>query len=187
MNEWRNDIAQWIGFSDLEITSSIILFMTQGGPVIWCLTVLILLFWLIAFERMLYLALTYPKQKRAWLEAWKARQEHQSWYARKQRNAWLSQAHLLLVRNVNLLKLLIGLFPMLGLLGTVTGMISVFDVLEAEGTAHPRLMASGISMATLPTMAGMVAALAGFFCYSRLMAAIEKREIHLEKLMRSRT
>jgi biopolymer transport protein ExbB len=187
VDTWLTSIAQWDVLPNLEITSSIALFMSQGGPVIWCLTVLILLFWLIAFERILYLAFTYPKQKQEWLEAWKARHEHQSWFARKQRNAWLSEAHLLLVRNVNLLKLLISLFPMLGLLGTVTGMISVFDVLEAEGTAQPRLMASGISMATLPTMAGMVAALAGFFCYSRLMAAIEKREIHLEKLMRSRT
>ncbi|MGX9419090.1 MotA/TolQ/ExbB proton channel family protein [Vibrio sp. RC27] len=160
--------------------------MSRGGPVIWWLAVLVLMFWLIAFERIIYLAFTYPKQKQQWLDAWKERQDHQSWFARKQRNAWLSQAHLQLFKNVNLLKLLIGLFPMLGLLGTVTGMISVFDVLEAEGTAQPRLMAAGISMATLPTMAGMVAALAGFFCYSRLMAAIEKREIHLEKLMRSR-
>jgi biopolymer transport protein ExbB len=161
-------------------------FMTQGGPVIWWLAALVLLFWLIAFERILYLVFTYPKHKQQWLDAWKTRRDHQSWFATKQRNAWLSQAHLQLFKHVNLLKLLISLFPMLGLLGTVTGMISVFDVLEAEGTAQPRLMASGISMATLPTMAGMVAALAGFFCYSRLMAAIEKREIHLEKLMRSR-
>jgi choline dehydrogenase-like flavoprotein len=56
----------------------------------------------------------------------------------------------------------------LGLLGTVTGMIQVFDVLALEGNNHPRAMANGISMATIPTMAGMVVALFGLFFSSRL-------------------
>jgi biopolymer transport protein ExbB len=49
---------------------------------------------------------------------------------------------------------------MLGLLGTVTGMIEVFDVM-AGGSGNARGMAAGVSKATLPTMAGMVAALSG--------------------------
>ncbi|WP_375749942.1 MotA/TolQ/ExbB proton channel family protein [Vibrio sp. HN007] len=160
--------------------------MARGGPVLWWLAALILIFWLVAFERLMFLLVVFPKKQKAWMEAWNGRADHQSWYARKQRDSWLSEAHLDLFQNVSLMKLLISLFPMLGLLGTVTGMISVFDVLATEGTSQPRLMASGISMATLPTMAGMVAALAGVFSYSRLMAAIEKREVHLEKMMRSR-
>jgi biopolymer transport protein ExbB len=50
---------------------------------------------------------------------------------------------------------------MLGLLGTVTGMIEVFDVMAMAGSGNARGMASGVSKATLPTMAGMVAALSG--------------------------
>jgi biopolymer transport protein ExbB len=49
---------------------------------------------------------------------------------------------------------------MFGLLGTVTGMIEVFDVM-AGGSGNARGMAGGVSKATLPTMAGMVAALSG--------------------------
>jgi biopolymer transport protein ExbB len=49
---------------------------------------------------------------------------------------------------------------MLGLLGTVTGMIEVFDVM-AGGSGNARGMAAGVSKATLPTMAGMVAAISG--------------------------
>jgi len=47
-------------------------------------------------------------------------------------------------------------------------MISVFETMAQQGTGNPRLMASGISMATIPTMAGMVAALSGVFFSSRL-------------------
>jgi biopolymer transport protein ExbB len=50
---------------------------------------------------------------------------------------------------------------MFGLLGTVTGMIEVFDVMALTGSGNTRGMAAGVSKATLPTMAGMVAALSG--------------------------
>ena len=49
----------------------------------------------------------------------------------------------------------------MGLLGTVTGMIEVFEVMAIAGSGNPRSMASGVSKATVPTMAGMVAALSG--------------------------
>ncbi len=65
-------------------------------------------------------------------------------------------------------------------------MISVFDVMATQGSSDPKLMASGISLATLPTMAGMVAALTGMFLHARLFKACQKREIHLEKSLRSR-
>jgi biopolymer transport protein ExbB len=49
----------------------------------------------------------------------------------------------------------------MGLLGTVTGMIEVFEVMAISGSSSPRGMASGVSKATIPTMSGMVAALSG--------------------------
>jgi biopolymer transport protein ExbB len=48
-------------------------------------------------------------------------------------------------------------------MGTVTGMISVFDVMASAGMGNPRLMADGVAKATVPTMAGMVGALSGVF------------------------
>ena len=63
-------------------------------------------------------------------------------------------------RDLGMINTTVALCPMLGLLGTVTGMIEVFDVM-AGGGGNTRGMASGVSKATLPTMAGMVAALSG--------------------------
>ena len=54
------------------------------------------------------------------------------------------------------------------LLGTVLGMIAVFDVLALNGTGNPRGMAAGVWQATLPTMAGMVLAIPGLFSLARL-------------------
>jgi biopolymer transport protein ExbB len=64
-------------------------------------------------------------------------------------------------RNLALIKTCVALCPLLGLLGTVTGMIEVFEVMAISGSGNPRSMASGVSKATVPTMAGMVAALSG--------------------------
>jgi len=45
----------------------------------------------------------------------------------------------------------------------VTGMMSVFDVMTFSGSGNARAMAGGVSKATVPTMAGMVAALSGVY------------------------
>ena len=49
------------------------------------------------------------------------------------------------------------------LLGTVYGMIEVFEVLAVLGTGNPRAMSTGVAKATIPTMAGMTIALSGYF------------------------
>ena len=75
----------------------------------------------------------------------------------------ISEARLSLSRMLPLLKALVALCPLLGLLGTVTGMIQVFDVVAALGTGNARAMAAGISRATIPTMAGLLVALPGLY------------------------
>ena len=76
--------------------------------------------------------------------------------------------------------MLIGLAPLFGLLVTVYGMISVFDVMAFQGTGSPKAMASGISQATIPTMAGMVGAITGVFAQSLLDRYIKREKIRVE-------
>ena len=61
--------------------------------------------------------------------------------------------------GLNLLKLLAGIAPLLGLLGTVTGMIQTFQAMMIYGTGDPQLMAGGISVALVTTMLGLYAAI----------------------------
>ncbi len=160
-------------------------FMQQGGQVLWWLSGVVALSWLLIIERLIYLFVQFPKQHKLWIEAWQARSDQNSWYALSIREGWLAQAQRHLFQNLNFIKVLVAICPMLGLLGTVTGMISVFDVMANQGSSNPKLMASGISLATLPTMAGMVAALTGMFFHARLVKACQVREIKLEKSLRS--
>ena len=61
--------------------------------------------------------------------------------------------------GLNILKLLAGVAPLLGLLGTVTGMIQTFQAMMIYGTGDPQLMAGGISVALVTTMLGLYAAI----------------------------
>lgn len=160
-------------------------FMHQGGQILWWLAAVVLLCWLLMIERLVFIWLHFPKQSHAWIQAWQMRTEHHSWYALSIRDGWLSESHLLLNQNLSLIKVLVTLCPMLGLLGTVTGMINVFDVMANQGSSDPKLMASGISLATLPTMAGMVAALTGMFFHARLVKVCQIKQNKLAKSLRS--
>ncbi|PSU49210.1 flagellar motor protein MotA [Photobacterium frigidiphilum] len=64
-----------------------------------------------------------------------------------------------LEKGLSMLKLLAALAPMLGLLGTVTGMIETFQVITQFGNGDPKVMAGGISMALITTVLGLVAAM----------------------------
>ncbi|USD38834.1 MotA/TolQ/ExbB proton channel family protein [Ferrimonas sp. SCSIO 43195] len=149
-------------------------FMAQGGPVLWGLAGCVLLTWFLIAERIGYLLLGFPRQQRQALRAWQQRKEHLSWYAKAQRQGLLARAERGLHRYLSLIKALVAICPMLGLMGTVTGMISVFEVMAANGTGDPKMMSAGIAMATLPTMAGMVAALAGLFVHARLTKGCQR-------------
>jgi biopolymer transport protein ExbB len=81
--------------------------------------------------------------------------------------------------NLSLLQLMVMLAPLFGLLGTVTGMITVFDVMAVAGSGNARAMASGISKATIPTMAGMVGALTGLFFMNYLKGEIKTKSTQI--------
>ncbi len=68
-------------------------------------------------------------------------------------------------------------------MGTVTGMINVFDVMGMIGNSNARQMAAGISLATIPTMAGMVASLSGLYFENLLESQARKaKHVLAEKL-----
>ena len=157
----------------IELVESVRSFIATGGNVLYFVAVALLLMWILMVERYWFLAANYPKMRDDIIKRWDARADTTSWYAHRIRDTWISEATELLERNMLTIKTLVAMCPLIGLLGTVTGMISVFETMAQQGTGNPRLMASGISMATIPTMAGMVAALSGVFFSTRLDAKVK--------------
>lgn len=71
-------------------------------------------------------------------------------------------------RGQSIVKLLAAVAPLLGLLGTVIGMIATFQSITLFGTSDPKLMAGGISQALMTTVLGLVVAIPLLFCHSYL-------------------
>ncbi|MCA0934499.1 MotA/TolQ/ExbB proton channel family protein [Vibrio alginolyticus] len=89
------------------------------------------------------------------------------------------QTHL--EKGLSMLKLLAALAPMLGLLGTVTGMIETFQVITQFGNGDPKVMAGGISMALVTTVLGLVAAMPLLLAHNILSSQAENIRNILEK------
>lgn len=81
-------------------------------------------------------------------------------------------------RGINLIKVIAALGPLLGLLGTVVGMIEVFQSITLHGTGDPRLMANGISQALVTTVWGLLAAIPLTFLHA-VVAGKSKNIIHV--------
>ncbi|WP_300318416.1 MotA/TolQ/ExbB proton channel family protein [Idiomarina sp.] len=158
----------------MELWESIRDFLATGGDVLYIVMGVLFLMWVLMIERYWYLTGAFPKLRNEIIAKWDARKDTTSWYAHRIREAWISEANDKLNARILLIKTCVALCPLVGLLGTVTGMITVFEIMAVQGTGNPRLMASGISMATIPTMAGMVAALSGMFFATRLESKVRR-------------
>lgn len=138
-------------------------FIETGGNILWVLLVVTVVLWTVILERLWFYNFVFPKHVRGWESEWHARRDRSSWRARAIRELLVSRADVELRSGLPLLKMLVAICPLLGLLGTVTGMLEVFDVVALKGTSDPRAMSAGISHATITTMAGLVIALSGLY------------------------
>lgn len=143
-------------------------FMEAGGPVLWVILITAFLMWIVIIERYWFIRITYPGLVKKSVSQWDQRTDHHTWYAHRIREELISRISVQLHKSLIILQTLVALCPLLGLLGTVFGMVQVFEVMAITGSSNARLMAAGISMATIPTMAGMVVALSGLYFSARL-------------------
>lgn len=155
-------------------------FTETGGNVLLYIGVLIFVMWLLILERAIYIFGGHKQLKDETIANWYARKDKKSWNAEQIRQMFISRLHNKLNANVTIIQALVALCPLLGLMGTVTGMIEVFDVMAISGSGNARSMASGVSKATIPTMAGMVGALSGVFASTWLTRTVKRERTHIE-------
>jgi biopolymer transport protein ExbB len=138
-------------------------FFEAGGVVLWPILFVTMLMWTFIFERLWFFRKELPRRIEETAREWDSRADTTSWYARRIRDELVSRISVDSRQYLLFIKTLMAVLPLLGLLGTVTGMVQVFSIMALTGTGNARLMASGVSAATIPTMAGLVAALSGLY------------------------
>jgi len=168
-----------------DIYEIILAFMDKGGNVLWLIAALVFFMWTLIFERLWYFSVAWKGDRSHVVTAWEARSERKSWNAKQIRMRLLSSSRELINDNMNVITTCVALCPLLGLLGTVTGMIEVFNVMAVTGGGDAKSMAGGVERSTIPTMAGMVAALSGLFANTYLQRVASREQQFLEDQLTS--
>lgn len=148
-------------------------FFNRGGIVLYIIFAFAFILWALLLERYIYLYFSVRNAYRYFLGIWERYRMRAD--AMKIRNALKHRFSCRLKTTLPVMRMLIAVIPLLGLLGTVWGMIEIFDVIAIEGTGDARAMANGISMATLPTMSGMAIAIVTLFALQKLEDKTERR------------
>ncbi|WP_446831941.1 MotA/TolQ/ExbB proton channel family protein [Candidatus Foliamicus sp.] len=161
-------------------------FFELGGPVLYGILATTIVMWTLIVERLWYFFGILPGEMHKAREVWESGRRDGSWLSIKLRRLILSEVGVSARRNLALIQTLIQALPLLGLLGTVWGMVQVFEIMTVFGTGNARLMAGGVSQATIPTMSGLVAALSGLYLSAWLKQRAKTKMDELEDALQMR-
>ncbi|MAT35768.1 MAG: biopolymer transporter ExbB [Ponticaulis sp.] len=155
-------------------------FLDRGGPVLVVIMIATFIMWALILERMFYFNFGHKAVADRALQRWedwkqKSADQRSSRWSEWVRDKLVSEVRQQAEQNVSLTKAMVALAPLLGLLGTVTGMVTVFDVMALSSGSDAQAMSGGVSRATIPTMAGMVASLSGIIFTSSMDRTVSRR------------
>lgn len=147
-------------------------FFDRGGAVLYVVFFIALCLWALLIERYMYISFEYKQYRKNMMNEIR-NNVYNIRFKEEIKKYLIEESNLKLKTGLSFIKTLIIVCPLVGLLGTVTGMIEVFDVMAISGASNVKSMANGVSMATIPTMAGMVVALSGILFEKKLELSIK--------------
>lgn len=170
----------------MAITESIVDLFVRGGPVMFVIAIVSLIAWFLSLRTWLVSGLILRKiQSRI--------SEHNYSIADKTNNSLESSLTAQTARigsSMNMIGTLANVLPLLGLSGTVLGMLVSFEVIQSYSGSQPQLLSGGISQALITTQAGLWTAVPVFFFHhiiQRKMRLIrDETEILFHELRQSR-
>ena len=146
-----------------SIVDSVQSLTEQGGSFVILIFASGVLMWALFLERMAFFRRALPIEMKSALVQWHARPDPRSWTSYQVRRQLISQVNVAMNRGIPLLAVLVPVSPLLGLVGTVTGMLEVFDSMAIHGSADARAMASGVSQAMVCTLTGLAVSISGLY------------------------
>lgn len=160
-----------------ELTDDLLLLFERGGVVLWVILAMSVLMWALILDRYVHYFLVMPGRRRRLLRLWRPSRDDARPSAPRLK-AMIAAFSAPMRRFLLPIHTLANILPLLGLLGTINGMIKVFEVITVFGAGNARGMAAGISEALITTMAGLVTALSGLYFCVNLQSLAERAREH---------
>jgi len=158
-------------------------FLARGGPVLLAIMAATFVMWALILERLFYFRFAHKAVADEAVSQWRSRSDTKSTFAHWVKDKLVSEVRQKAQANVSFTKAMVALAPLLGLLGTVTGMVTVFDNMAITDGADAKALSRGVSQATIPTMAGMVASISGILFTSGMDQKVRRLVQKLEDSM----
>ncbi len=163
----------------LSLYYTITEFLDKGGVVLYAIFIMAFMLWFLVVERWLYFVFAAKKERKKLTVIWLEHSQHED--ALRIRESLLFAFRHKLLSTLPFIRTLVRVTPLMGLFGTVYGMIEIFDVIAVQGTGDARAMADGISLATLPTMTGMAVGIIGLFLLRHIESSAKRKINHFSE------
>jgi biopolymer transport protein ExbB len=162
-----------------ELTEDLLLLFERGGVVLWVILAMSVLMWVLILDRYAHYFFVMPRRRARLLRLWEQDPTTDKCRPASPRLKAVTAAFSAPMHRFLLpIHTLSSILPLLGLLGTINGMIKVFEVITVFGVGNARGMAAGISEALITTMAGLVTALSGLYFCVNLQSLTERAGEH---------
>ena len=162
----------------IEMAQDLLLLFERGGVVLWVILAMSVLMWALILDRYVHYFFVMPMRRLRLLRLWGQDPTVDSRPFTPRLKAMMAAFSAPMYRFLLPIHTLSSILPLLGLLGTINGMIKVFEVITVFGVGNARGMAAGISEALITTMAGLVTALSGLYFCVNLQSLAERESEH---------
>lgn len=156
-------------------------YIDRGGIIVYILIFLNIIGFTIMFWKLVVIALSSNKRELLINEIIKFSKDNNEEFKKDSIENFINRKIRKLEFGLNTVKIIASIAPLLGLLGTVIGVLESFDSITKSGLGDPSIFSSGISVALITTIAGLIVAIPHYIGYNYIVGILDDIELKIQK------
>ena len=156
-------------------------YIDRGGIIVYILIFLNIIGFSIMFWKLVVIALFKNKRENLVSEIITFAKENSQEFKKDSIENFINRKIRKLEFGLNTVKIIASIAPLLGLLGTVIGVLESFDSITKSGLGDPSIFSSGISVALITTIAGLIVAIPHYIGYNYIVGILDDIELKIQK------
>ncbi|MAD42445.1 MAG: biopolymer transporter ExbB [Arcobacter sp.] len=159
----------------------LISYIQRGGIIVYILIFLNIIGFTIMFWKLVVITLSRSKREKLVSEIITFAKDNSQEFKKDSIENFINRKIRKLEFGLNTVKIIASIAPLLGLLGTVVGVLNSFDSITKSGLGDPSIFSSGISIALITTVAGLIVAIPHYVGYNYIVGILDDIELKIQK------